>query len=394
MGNITTPSSAENGRPICRLLILILIFWCGQNIYTPYITPYLLSAGMAAAAAGTVIGSYGLSQMLLRVPMGIISDTAVDHKWFITAGPLMTVLSALTFLFAKTPVWYMISRFIAGIGAATWVSYTVLFSRFYPESRSRYAMSLATGFCTGGCLLSYVISGLLYQKMGMKSLLIFSFLLGVLGVMIACTMGDTRIDTGTEIGPIKVGEALGQVLRSKNLWTAMLMAGFHNFITYAPMTAFSVSVAEQLGAGGGILAVMCGLNMGSYMLTSFLLSSPGAKMWKDHSVIIVSFVVSALYCLAVPQVRNYRVLLVVQAFSGITNGCMMSPLMSRALKDVSRVTRATAMGLFQSFHGLGLTLGPVVMGYLIDRKGIGEAYWVMAVLSALGVIWAAFSFRE
>ncbi|GAA3322733.1 hypothetical protein GCM10020331_043790 [Ectobacillus funiculus] len=53
---------------------------------------------------GLVLGSYGLTQMLLRVPLGIWSDRIGKRKVFILLGMLCATLSSLGFTFDSSPL--------------------------------------------------------------------------------------------------------------------------------------------------------------------------------------------------------------------------------------------------------------------------------------------------
>ena len=48
---------------------------------------------------GLVVGSYGLIQMLLRIPLGIWSDRIGKRKVFITIGVLLALGSSLLTVF-------------------------------------------------------------------------------------------------------------------------------------------------------------------------------------------------------------------------------------------------------------------------------------------------------
>ena len=54
--------------------------------------------------------------------------------------------------------------------------------------------------------------------------------------------------------------------------------------------------------------------------------------------------------------------------------------MSLIVRSVSEEKRSTAMGFYQAVYGIGMTLGPVVMGNLVGTKGYGFAYMTIAIL--------------
>ena len=81
------------------LLVTIVCFWFALYVYIPYQTPYLTALGVSAGTIGTVVGSYGVMQLLLRLPVGVMADYAGRHKPFVILGAALTGLAcAVRFL--------------------------------------------------------------------------------------------------------------------------------------------------------------------------------------------------------------------------------------------------------------------------------------------------------
>ncbi|MBQ3879560.1 MAG: MFS transporter, partial [Oscillospiraceae bacterium] len=55
-------------------LVAVALFWFSQYVYTSYFTPYMSSLGIAASLAGTIVGAYGFTQLVLRIPFGVAAD--------------------------------------------------------------------------------------------------------------------------------------------------------------------------------------------------------------------------------------------------------------------------------------------------------------------------------
>lgn len=68
------------------LLIIVVLFWFAQYVYVPFQTPYLSTMQVSSSMIGIIIGTYGFSQMILRMPIGIMADKNGRHKLFIILG--------------------------------------------------------------------------------------------------------------------------------------------------------------------------------------------------------------------------------------------------------------------------------------------------------------------
>ena len=77
----------------------VMLFWFSQYTYVPHLSAYLKDLGASLTLIGIVTGSYGFTQMLARIPLGIlyIRHITVNHltnagTWI--AGIIYTLIAA------------------------------------------------------------------------------------------------------------------------------------------------------------------------------------------------------------------------------------------------------------------------------------------------------------
>jgi len=64
-----------------KLFVFVTAFyWFSMYAYIPTFSPYLESLGASHKMIGLILGSYGFSQMLIRIPLGIYSDRINKNK--------------------------------------------------------------------------------------------------------------------------------------------------------------------------------------------------------------------------------------------------------------------------------------------------------------------------
>lgn len=56
------------------LFMAVIFFWFAQYVYIPFQTPYLTSVKTGADFIGIIVGAYGISQMALRLPVGVFAE--------------------------------------------------------------------------------------------------------------------------------------------------------------------------------------------------------------------------------------------------------------------------------------------------------------------------------
>jgi MFS transporter, DHA1 family, multidrug resistance protein len=82
---------------------------------------------------GIVLGSYGLMQLLFRLPIGIISELIKLRKPFIIFGMFTSTLSCMMFSITDSLGWILLARGFAGLAAASWVAFTVLYPSYFAD---------------------------------------------------------------------------------------------------------------------------------------------------------------------------------------------------------------------------------------------------------------------
>lgn len=178
------------------LLLAVFLFWFSVYTYPSFLTTYAVDELKASGTvAGMIVGSYGLTQMVLRIPLGILSDLLKKRKPFIMLGFGFSIIaSAGMAVIARQAggeavprglaIAMLVFRAISGITAATWVHFSVLYSAGYREDQVPAAMSrIAVPQC-GSPIVAMLLGAQLAGRVGE----IYAFLLataaGVAGLII------------------------------------------------------------------------------------------------------------------------------------------------------------------------------------------------------------------
>ena len=113
-------------------------------------------AGSNAMLVGVALGAYGLTQALLQVPFGMLSDR-FGRKPLLTAGLLLFVLGSVVAAKAATIEGVIFGRALQGAGAISAVALALLADLTRVEQRTK-AMALA-GMSIGASFLAALILG-------------------------------------------------------------------------------------------------------------------------------------------------------------------------------------------------------------------------------------------
>ena len=110
--------------------IVTSLYWFSMYTYVPNLSTYAESLGATHKMVGLILGSYGFTQMLLRIPLGIFSDRINKRKIFINLGILTSLLSALAMGILKSPVCLLIFEDVRSSSGHMVNLYSAIFKLF------------------------------------------------------------------------------------------------------------------------------------------------------------------------------------------------------------------------------------------------------------------------
>jgi len=120
---LSIPSStagSDNRRVTIALYIVAsFLFWMGLYLYVPTLPVYAQGKTDSLAVVGLILAMYGLSQGIIRLPLGIMADWVGWLKPFIVVGFALAGVGACVMGVAGEADWLIVGRVITGLAAVT-----------------------------------------------------------------------------------------------------------------------------------------------------------------------------------------------------------------------------------------------------------------------------------
>lgn len=360
-------------------LAMVSLFWFAQYVYVPYQTIYLTLLGVGSTFIGMVMGAYGMSQMLLRLPIGLWADSAGRHKGFLMAGTLASGLASVFRIFWRGGEGFLAANLFSGLASSVWISFIVFYTSHFSSGEQQTATSRIVLFNNFGMLLGFLCSTLTYKRLGMTGICYFSACAGLAAFLLSTLIKEPARRLGAP--PVR---ELFSVYKSRRLWLFSFLALIQQGIQQTTAMSFTNQILKSLGASDGLIGVSSIIYMISAVVFSAFASSPACGKRGPRFWIPAVFAAVALYCLLVPSAETIPVLLLLQILPGISTGILFSFVTAEAVKGIPAGKKSTAMGLFQAVYALGMTVFPVFTGALASKSGMGESYLLLAGTAALG----------
>lgn len=339
-----------------------------------------LPGGESHLLIGIALGAYGLTQAILQIPAGWLSDH-YGRKPVIYVGLILFAIGSLIAASADNIYWIIAGRVIQGAGAIN-AAVMALTADLTREDHRTKAMAMIGMTIGVSFALSMVLSPLLYARIGMSGIFLMTAVLAVIAILVVVFFIPdpliTRFHTDTEAN----GKRLGEVLRNKDL----LRLDFGIFSLHAILMSIFMQVPFLLKDDGLHAADHWKVYL-PVMLFAFVLMIP-PMIYADRKARPKEVFMGAIMLAALAQLTlmvfhstvlsvSLSLLLFFVAFNLLE--AMLPSLIS---KTAPLAAKGTAMGVYSSVQFLGAFVGASAGGFLMQYYG-GSAVLIFALVLLL-----------
>jgi MFS family permease len=378
-----TSFSANETRAVSMLATLYVVRMLGLFMVLPLISIY--SADMVGATPfllGLAVGAYGLTQAVLQIPMGWLSDH-IDRRWVIVFGLLLLVAGSVVAALS-TSIWGVIGgRFLQGAGAIASATMALVADYTRVEQRAK-ASAIIGGSIAIAFGLALVLGPTFANFGGLQLVFAATGALALAGIVVVAFLPKPqRVQRAhREEGAGFNRSRLADVLSITSLNTMYLSIFFLHFILMAVFVVVPSSLETQANIsrehhawvylGALVLAVP-----GIYWLIQGrrYMNAPTRTLLTCLGVLLVGLMSLAI---GGPTATLFGLLLF---FTGFTALEAMLPSLASIYAPVD--SRGTAMGVFASSQFSGVFFGGVLGGALLETFGVIGVWLGLSVL-ALG----------
>jgi MFS family permease len=373
----TTPHRARRA-----LYVTTVLYWTALYLYGPILAPYAEHRGGSLEVVGFVVSAYGLAQLFLRLPLGLVSDRIGRRKPFLALGFLAAIAAGLGFIVAPSP-WFMVgARFISGVSACSWVVFTVLFASYFPPGETMKAMGYLT-FCNSlSIMLASYTGGLLADAYGWLAPFWAATGVGFLGLLSLLWVHEQP--QGFPVVQSSL-QRLGSVIHYPELLLVAGVAALGQYAVYATTYGFVPTYAVSIGATKTQLGMLAMFGTLSGSLASLLSGAYLARRLGPRLAVILGHLAIATATVVIPYLHTIGPLYVTRILSGFGRGMAQPILLSLAISRLPDRERATAMGFFQAVYAIGMFAGPATAGLIggwTGYPGIFLSSGAVALLTA------------
>ena len=380
--------SARETRAVGGLALVYAFRMLGMFMVLPVLATYGQDlAGATPFLIGVAIGAYGLTQAVLQIPFGTLSDH-IGRMPVIIVG-LLVFAAGATLAAQADSIWGVIAgRVLQGAGAIS-AAVMALLSDLTREQHRTKAMAVI-GMSIGlSFALAMVVGPLATRAFGLSGLFWLTCGMALLGLLIVLLMVPRASTTLSHRESKVAPQSIGVTLRNPQLLRLNIGIGVLHAILMASFIALPLALVEQ----GGLpkeqhwWVYLTALLVGFFGMVPFLIYGEKRRQMKR---VLVGAVSLLLLCeLFFWQFgSNLRALVIGNVVFFTAFNLLEASLPSLVSKVAPAGGKGTAMGIYSTSQFLGAAVGGMFGGWLYQQGGLAAVFIGCAVLA---LFWLGFA---
>ncbi|WP_449568674.1 MFS transporter [Lelliottia nimipressuralis] len=380
-------------RPEARLffIISVLFYICIHSI-DAFLAPMMINQGIEPQVMGIIMGASGLATLMIRFPLGIISDVVKSRKIFIQIALVLPIIAWPIAWLEPNAITLYLAKAADGVTAATWVLYNILFIRYFDRKEAPAAVALLALAGPIGVFLGNCIGGVLIYYFANNIAFFVSCVSALLALFLTTRIRDVHDPVQAPSLKACIAGAKLQ-LADRSVWLIGILATIVILVPFATRDTLTPIYAEQLDARAGILTLLSNIHLVFYALAIALCSSVFYQRLGLVKTAVLGILLQVISSFGIPFTSNLYLIYLLQALAGFSFGMAFAAFMSLSVVNTTSDEQSTRMGLFQTIYSCGMFAGPVIMGVMMQHINLSSGYLFIAGLSIIAAIATPLSVR-
>ena len=379
--DITEVLSRNERRATIGLAAIYGLRMLGMFLILPVFALYAahIPGGDNHFMVGLALGAYGLTQGLLQLPFGMLSDR-IGRKKVIVFGLVLMAIGSFVAAGATTVQGVILGRVIQGAGAISAVVSALLADLTREEHRTK-AMALIGASIGATFAFSLVLGPVLEHNIGVPGIFTLTGVLAIAAIAVVVFYVPkpllSKFHADAEANPAR----LKDVLRD----TQLLRLNYGIFALHAAQMAMFVVVPVALASYAGLPKEHHWWVYLPVMIGSLVMAVPGIIVGEKYGKLKPVFV-GAVALMLVAQVALSQSLhslfaLVAALFGYFAAFNMLEATLPSLISKLAPTSaKGTAMGVYNTSQSMGIFVGGVAGGWLAQHHGFGSVFLLCAVL--------------
>ncbi len=362
-------------------ILAVSIFSCmlGSGIVVPLLPLYAEGLGASGFWLGVIFAAYPLARILATPVFGRLSDRK-GRKVFIAIGLLAYGIISFVFIWVNAVSQLVLLRFLHGMAGALILPIAQAYvgdisppgeeGKWMGYANAAFFSGFGFGPLMGGILTDYWGIDIAFLAMGGLSLLAFAISVFFLPEVSHRYSRDSYPSF----------RDMGQrgMISGLFAFRLTLTIGRSTFFTFLPILA-----ADRLGMSPSLIGILLAIHI---LLISFLSIPSGriADRLNRKYLVVCGCVISFFFLVSMPMGDNFGLLLALVILGSLGSSIAVPAASALVVEEGKIYGMGSAIALFSIAMGIGMVVGPLLGGMVIDFAGINSAFYLGAMITLAG----------
>ncbi len=343
---------------------------------------------LSYTAVSFVLSSFAISRLILSLPTGYLYER-INRKKLLIAGIILLSAGSLVAGLSKDFIVFLLSLVIMGAGFSICIT-TILVSLSVASTKENRGRMLGmNSFARSiGAIAAPSLAGVIAASSGWRNVFLFYAGMSLFCIAIVYFYFSTKsIKSENEDDEKEVGNykktlyGLFFVMFLSNL----IFAGFRN--SAVPLFAADV-IGLDVSSIGFILSISAVVFLLSAPLSAYMSDKHGRKIF-----IVLATLALTLSAFGFLLTTTYTHLLLIMLFFGYGSIVFVSSV--AMLGDITTRKKASKnFSVMRFISDLGIVVGPLITGIILDLFGFSITGWIFGILSFLTFLIALYLLEE
>lgn len=370
-----------NKRTFVILVATMFISMLGFGIVVPLLPIYADQLGASALEIGFINAGFSLALMVSLPFMGRLSDR-MGRKVFLCAGLVILTVSSLGFIWAQTPLQLILVRVFQGIGASMHLPIAQAYlGDITPEGEEGKWMGHFSAILFSSMGLGPLFGGVLTDLFSINTTFLVMAALCLIGLIatIIFLPEVVRKTTLEKQSTVFAGLMKSNILKGAFAFQIANGFGMASIMTFLPLFA-----SQNLGLSVSLIGLLLASRTPLALLQSF--TGTLADKYSRRVLVAAGGAVAIIFTALLPVAGGFWSLLVMHALMAIGVAFAMPAATAYVVEGGRTFGMGTSMAMFMMAMQIGMGVGPIMLGGIVDFTGIESAFYLGAGVILIGIV--------
>ncbi len=372
------------------LFLSIFASMLGIGIVVPLLPLYAENMGASGIWIGMIFAGFSISRTVVMPIAGKLSDIR-GRKVFLASALFVYALLSLGYIMARNTYELTLVRFIHGIPAGMLIPIAQAYvGDLSPEAEEGKWQGYFNASFFGGFGFGPLMGGILTDHYGMDAAFITMGALNMLGFILVTSFlqEPEKIRSKGSINPSFKNIRKSNVMKGLMGFRLAFSIGRGIFAGFLPVFA---------GMYIGLSATQIGILVAANILIMSLLQPLGgliADRMNRSVLIILGSMGNITFLALIPSGRNFLELLLICLLGSLGGSVSMPAASAMIVEEGRRFGMGSTMALFGMVFSIGMGIGPLLGGVIVDVLNIGSVFYLGALMGVVGTSILLYYIRE